>query len=352
VAAILIGCVVIYVIGMALNIFPSLSNPFSSDDDGDEEVEVEIEWIYMIDVIGMEEEQAKKALIALGLVPEIETVESTEADKGKVIDSSYREGERVNLGSNVVLTISIGAEGVTVPNLINKTAEEAIATLTREGFTYSRIDDYDEFIAVGNVFRQSPEANSVVEKGAMITLSISLGPEEKRIAVPNLVGKTEMDAMATLAEMGLVFGGATATTHENAALAGLICSQSIAEGVYVESGTTITVQVSTGVPGALYSFIGNIHAPTYDEDPDYHSGTSIHVILVADDGTELHNHETVDFPYPVTITNIKSPYGTLTLQYVNITPAYTINHDDGTVEEVEEEFVPKVISRSVEFIEQ
>jgi serine/threonine-protein kinase len=306
----------------------------------------------MIDVIGMPEEDAKRAVIALGLTPEIDTAESTDADTGLVINASAKEGDRVRVGSNVILTVSVGAEGIVVPNLVNMTIEEAIALLVREGFTYSRTDGNDDFIAVGHVFRQSPEAETTAETGAMISLWVSTGPGEKRVAIPNLIGRTEADAQATLEDAGLTYAGATYTTHPNENLVGLVCFQSIAEGVYVEAGTSVSVEVSRGAVGALYSFMSSIAAPTLEEDPEYQPGTTIRIILATDDGTTLHDSDTTDFPYPLNISNIKSAHGILLLRYVNNTPEHTVTNDDGTVTTIEAKIESKEITREIEFTRQ
>jgi serine/threonine-protein kinase len=354
IAAVLIGLVVLFVAGQAFGLFQfdlfGNRDRTESPEDGDEEEE----YIEMIQVVGMKEDEAKRALIALGLTPEIETAESTEFEAGTVMSTSVREGEQVRVGSNVILTVSVGSEGVTVPNLLNKTAEEAITLLVREGFTYSRVEDYDDYIVEGNVFNQSPAADSKAQKGAMINIWVSRGPEERRIAVPNLIGQTEMDAMVILEEAGLKLGRVTETTHEDASLLGLICYQSYSMSVFVEPGTTIDVQVSIGAAGALYSFNGSVAAPTYEEDPEFKPGTTVRVILLTSEDSymELHNTETTSFPHQINIANIRAASGFIRLQYVNTRPEHTINHDDGTVETIPAHIESKEIQRYVEFTVQ
>lgn len=72
--------------------------------------------------------------------------------------------------------------------------------------------DYYEFKIVGKeynsapagtVYKQSPEAESAVEKGTKVSLYISLGPEE--ITVPSLVGCTVDEAKLKLYEAGFPF---------------------------------------------------------------------------------------------------------------------------------------------------
>ncbi|MDR2546681.1 MAG: Stk1 family PASTA domain-containing Ser/Thr kinase [Lachnospiraceae bacterium] len=352
IAAILIGCVVIFVAAQAFGLFE-----FGSFFDGrtrvteDDPAEV-IEYVVMIAVDGLQEEEAKRALINLDLIPEIQMEESADVESGVVIRASVRRGERIAVGSNVILTVSIGTEGVTIPDIVNKTVEEAIAELMREGFTYSRIDDYDDFIVAGNVYRQTPAGGSKALSGAMISIWVSRGPEERRVAIPNLIGRTEMDAIVMLLELGLEPGRVSETLHENGELAGLVCLQSYSVGVFVEAGTVVDFSVSLGVPGVLYSYISSIHEPSEDEDADFQAGTLVRVILTTDEEVQLIDTETASFPIPVNFSNITTQYGTVVLRYVNRTSPYTITHDDGTTETVEGQTVSKEIKRRVEFIVQ
>ncbi|MCL2254957.1 MAG: Stk1 family PASTA domain-containing Ser/Thr kinase [Lachnospiraceae bacterium] len=349
IAAVLIGCVVLFVAGQAFGLFQF--NLFGERTPEDE-IEAEMEYVEMIAVMGMREDDAKRALISLGLTPEIETAESADFESGTVIRASFREGEMVAVGSNVILTVSIGTEGVTVPHLVNKTIEEAITELNRVGFTYSRSDDYDDHIASGNVFKQSPEANTKAAPGAMINLWVSLGPEEKRIAIPYLIGLTEEEAIITLREAGLKEGSITETTNENESLIGLVCYQSYSGGILVEAGTVVDLQISTGVAGAYYYYIDSISGPSFDEDPEFKPGSTVRMIILADDGTQLQDIETTSFPVQVSFSNIKSPYGKILLRYINQIDAFTINHEDGTVETIEGRIESKEITRLIDFIQQ
>ena len=347
IAAILIGLVVLFVAGQAFGLFQ-----FDLFGNGNNHIEEEDEYVEMIDVVGMQEDEAKRALIELGLTPEIELSESVDVEQGRVIKASARAGDRMITGSNIILTVSIGSEGVEVPDLQNKTIEEAISILNREGFAYSRSDDYDDYIPVGNVFKQSPEANSKAAEGAMINLWVSLGPEEKKIEVPNLIGKSEEEATVMLIEAGLSVGRVTEVNNDNESLLGLVCHQSYSVGLFVEAGTAVDFQISIGAVGALYNYIDSIGGPTYAEDPDFKPGTSVRVIITASDGYQLWDVNVTSFPIEVNFTGIKTPHGSIALRYVNQFDSYTITHDDGTEEMIEGRTEAKEITRDVDFIQQ
>jgi serine/threonine-protein kinase len=351
IAAVLIGLVVIFVAGQAFGLFQF--NLFGSRNEETGEAPEVITYVDMIHVVGMQEDEAKRALIELGLTPEIEFSESADVPEGRIISASARAGDRVRTGSNIILTVSIGAEGVQVPDLLNKTIEEAIAILNREGFAYSRSDDYDDYIAAGNVFKQSPEAKTKAAEGAMIHLWVSTGKKKKRVSVPNLIGKSEEEALIMLVEAGLKVGDVSETTHDNEDLLYLVCHQSISIGVFVEPGTSVDIQVSTGVAGALYSYLENIHAPTHDDDPFYKPGTTVQVlVLAADSDIPLMDTTVTSFPVLANFSGIKSAYGTVFLRYVNQTDGYTDTDAEGNEVYVEPHTWSEEIVRDISFTPQ
>ena len=84
----------------------------------------------------------------------------------------------------LLLLISLGVfwlittkevKDVVVPNVENRTIEEAINILTKEGFTYTTEQKNSETIEVGYVIKTSPKAGSTRKKGDTITIIESIG---------------------------------------------------------------------------------------------------------------------------------------------------------------------------------
>ena len=84
----------------------------------------------------------------------------------------------------LLLLISLGVfwlittkeeKDVVVPNVENRTLEEAINILTKEGFTYTTEQKNSETIEVGYVIKTSPKAGSTRKKGDTITIIESIG---------------------------------------------------------------------------------------------------------------------------------------------------------------------------------
>lgn len=350
VAAVLIGCIVLFLVGRAFGIFDT--GLFGQKEEETQEEEEPKEKVQMIEVVGKGEDEVKVALLKLGLTPEIEYKESAEYEQGIVMDCSVGAGEMIEEGSNVVLTVSAGSEGVEVPDVVGISEAEAVATLGKGGFPVNKTEGHDAYIKEGSVITQSPEAGSKVPAGTAVTIRISQGPEVSKVQVPDTIGRDESEGMAILVEAGLQMGKVTEVHHSDPAMAGLICYQSYSVGDYVEAGTVVDVSISIGPEEAVYQFIESIAAPTAQEDPNYRSGTMVTVTLMADDGTQLYSTQTSSFPIANPgISGIKSSTGYILFQYVNATEASSITHEDGSVTTTEATSETKEFKRTVQFME-
>lgn len=350
VAAVLIGCIVLFLVGRAFGIFDT--GLFGQKEEEAQEEEEPKEKVQMIEVVGKGEDEVKVALLKLGLTPEIEYKESAEYEQGIVMDCSVGAGEMIEEGSNVVLTVSAGSEGVEVPDVVGISEAEAVATLGKGGFPVNKTEGHDAYIKEGSVITQSPEAGSKVPAGTAVTIRISQGPEVSKVQVPDTIGRDESEGMAILVEAGLQMGKVTEVHHSDPAMAGLICYQSYSVGDYVEAGTVVDVSISIGPEEAVYQFIESIAAPTAQEDPNYRSGTMVTVTLMADDGTQLYSTQTNSFPIANPgISGIKSSTGYILFQYVNATEASSITHEDGSVTTTEATSETKEFKRTVQFME-
>jgi len=353
IAAILIGCIVLFLVGKALGLFDGTLFGEKTQEEQQQEEEEEKEQVEMIEVEGKDVDEVKVALLNLGLTPEIEYEESIEYAQGIVMRSSVAKGTMVEEGSNVVLTVSAGSEGVTVSDTVGMSEAEATATLGKDGFVVNKTESHDPYIKAGNVITQSPGAGSKAPKGTSVTITISLGPEVSKVQVPDLMGKGEEEAMALLVESGLQLGAVGEVNHEDPALTGLVCYQSYSVGTYVEAGTVVDVNISIGPAQATYRFMEAIQGPTPEEDPGYQSGTMVTVTLMADDGTQLLSTQTSSFPIQQqNITGIKSPTGYLLFQYVNVTEATSVTNEDGSVSTLEGTSENKEIRRPIQFMEE
>ncbi len=349
-AAVIIGCIVLFLVGRAFGLFEFAVSGKDREDKQETPVE---ETVLMIRVVGKKLDTVKVELLSIGLTPEIEYQESTQYQEGVVMETSVKEGTLVPLGSNVILTVSSGSEGVEVPDVVGLTEAEAVSGLEQKGFVVTKTEAYDQFIKEGSIVTQVPEAQAKVPAGTTVTICISKGPENTKVRVPDLIGKDEMEAMSLLVEAGLQMGAVTEVNHEDANLAGRVCYQSYSVGAYVEKDTVVDVQVSLGPVLATYKFQGDITAPTPEEDPAYKPGTPVNVTLMADDGTMLLSTQTTSFPIPQqNITGIPINTGYILYQYTNVTETITVTNEDGSVNTIEGSIQNMEFSRPVSFVQE
>lgn len=354
IAAILIGCIVLFLVGRAFGVFDF--SMFGGKDGQTQEQEETEEQVEMIEVVGKNVDDVKVALLNLGLTPEIQYQENTQYEQGIVMSAQSEDGVPIEAGtmvsrdSNIILTVSAGSEGVEVPDVVGKSEAEAVAALSQKGFVVNKTEGYDEYIKEGNIITQSPQAGSKAPSGTTVTIRISQGAENAKVRVPDLMGKDEEEAMAMLIEAGLQMGVVTEVNNEDASLSGLVCYQSYSVGSYVEAGTPVDISISLGPAQATYMFNESISAPTAEEDPNYKSGTAVTVTLMADDGTQLMSTQTASFPIQQqNITGIKCETGYILFQYVNTIEATTVTNEDGSVTTIEATSENKEIRRAVQF---
>ena len=347
VAAVIIGCIILFLAGRVIGLF------HTGGQDSEEEVTEEKKQVEMIDVVGKNIDDVKVALLNINLTPEIQYEENTQYAQGIVIKASADAGEMVDEGTNIVLTVSAGSEGIEVPKVVGLSEAEAVSNLEQKGFQVSKTSAADQYIQKGNVISQSPEGGSKAFSGATVTICISTGIENAKISVPDVMRKSEDEAMSILVEAGLQLGSVTEVTNNNTDYLGLVCYQSYSAGTYVDAGTRVDIHVSAGPAQATYRFTDSITPPTSAEDPNYKSGTMVTVTLMADDGTQLMSTQTSSFPIAQqNITGIKTSTGYILFQYQNTIEGSTITNEDGSVTTTEGSTENKEIRRAVNFVQE
>jgi serine/threonine-protein kinase len=341
----LIGCIVIFLIGKAFGVFN-----FGAAGT-EQEAESETEQVEMIRVVGMDVDEAKRALLELGLTPEIQYEANSAYEAGTVLRASVQDGLMVDKGTNIVLTVAQSEEGITVPGVTGKSQTEATSILEKEGFVVNVTESYDASVESGYVISQSPEEGTTAPEGSSITIRVSQGAESDKVRVPNVVGLTEEDAMASLTESGLSLGTVTQVSNEDASLTDLVCYQSYSVGSYVDKGTAIDLKISTGPSQVTYRYSEGITAPT--EDEDYRSGMTVTVTVTTADGTQLLSTQTSSFPVAVNYTGIKSATGTITFTFtVQTEDTTTTDPDTGETVTTPGTSTVKTVTRAINFTQE
>ncbi len=163
------------------------------------------------DVIGGTLNEARAALLSEGLEPvEGETKADPKAAPGTVIGQNPAAGSEVKYGRRVYLTISGGELLVTVPRLRGLSKRDARFALERAGLHMGAVSSaQSDTFFVNTIIGQRPFPGAKVSKGAAVNITVSLGRDPGRITVPDLTGKTVVEAGKLLNAHGLTVGRIT-----------------------------------------------------------------------------------------------------------------------------------------------
>lgn len=352
VAAVLIGAIILFLAGRALGLFSFGSSERETETSIGTETEGTrtSEQVEMINVIGMTLEEARTALVKLGVTPEFAYEESDSVAEGIVIRSAVSTGTKIEVNTTVSVTVSAGVKGIEVPDVTGVSYAEAVTMLQQKGFVANKAESYSEEVAKGNVISQTPEAGNKAPNGSAVTVRVSLGKEETKVRVPSVIGLDEEDATISLIEAGLTPGRIEEVNNEDAALTGLICYQSYSVGSYVEAGTVVDLRLSIGPKAVTYSYNGSITAPTTAEDADYKDGINVQVTITTADGRQLLSTTTSSFPISVNYTGIASSNGTITFVFTVTTEPTTVTDPvTGETTTVPGTSTEKTVTRPIEF---
>jgi len=154
------------------------------------------------DIIGIPIESATLQLQDLGLeLGETKEVFSNDAPAGIVlgVDDERQKLLDVPPGSSVYLTVSAGAQLLTVPpGLVGSDINIIAENLREAGFDVSVERQHDNQFAEDTVLRVAPESGTVVSSGDSLLLVVSDGPRP----VPELAGLSVGQAKVLLQQQG------------------------------------------------------------------------------------------------------------------------------------------------------
>ena len=321
-AVAIIGVILVMIIGGRTGILPGSGNK-------DDKTAMTEEMVVMPNVVGIDASAARSALVREGLIPELTYEESDKFTVGIVMRTSVEEGTQVPVGTTVVLTVC-GNSGSKIPSVVGLTKDEAVDLLTEAGFNVNVMEASSEEVEAGYVISQDPEGGVQADGGSYVTIRVSVGPDMTgKVEMPRLLGMTEQEARNTLNAFGLKAGNVRTIIDSNPDNRGLVISQDVEPGTTIEEGTAVNFDIAGQ---QTYSYSADISAPTNSEDPDYKAGTSVHIVIVTEDGQKLLDTTTSAFPYRMGCTGITSEYGTLTMDY-QVTITETIEEEVPVSEE-------------------
>lgn len=342
----LIICVLIFFIVQASGILKFGSNKDSgktsqeSNQPAEEEDLVEVP-----NLVGRTEDEAveivKELRIGIRCIGE-ET--SDQYDKGIISSQTTEPGTEVERYTTIEYKISSGAATVTLPDVEGRTQSEAEQMLGDLGFVVNVSKSYSYDYPAGQVMTMNPEAGTELKAGETVNLEVSMGNQYDSFYVPDVLNMTESDAKDALAPLDITVQSQTSDTVE----AGLVMSQSVAEGVYVDAGSQITITVSTGPTGTTpeptvtVAATGTWKCTQMLDTPVGYSGGVVKLELVqtvngAPQASTVVDGKQIDFPYQLDIEGAPGlAEGTLYLSELVGSDYVELGHYTIKFEQVEE----------------
>lgn len=197
-------------------------------------------------VVGLDKDEAIKLLKSKklnGLV--VQTINDDNVEPGKVIKQKPNANEKAKEGTNVELTISLGKNKTIVPDLTNLDIKKAEELLSKNKLSIRNIEkEYDDKIEENKIISQSVQAGTEVDVDSKIDVVVSKGKKDKKIAVPDLIGKSKEEAVRLLTDSGLNIG--KVETKNDESKEGTVIFQSYGKGTKIDPENNVDIIVSLG----------------------------------------------------------------------------------------------------------
>ena len=157
----------------------------------------------------------------------------------RVASQSPLATSRAEKGSVVTITISDGPGDAIVPmDLIGMTLTNARAALAAVGLNIAAIDAVPSDKAIGTVISVDPIGGSTLTAGNGVTLQIANG----NVAVPNLVGQTDIQARTTLTQAGFLIR--EIYSYDANQPIGVVLAQAPTPDTQLQIGSQVTVTIN------------------------------------------------------------------------------------------------------------
>ena len=202
--------------------------------------------IVLEDFVGMTRAEAEaSAQISSGQI-QVDWVEeySSTYGEGYIYKQSPTGGRNIREGQTVTLTVSLGTQYVTIPDVTNYVQSDAEQLLRDTGVSVLVVQNVEPSVAVGAVIRTDPAAGTSVAAGSTVVVYVSRQQVATTTSVPSVVGLTVEDARTLLVQNRLTLGSQTQAYSDQPV--GTVIAQETAAGSTVKFNSRINVTVSAG----------------------------------------------------------------------------------------------------------
>lgn len=232
---------------------------------------------------------------------------------GNVITTSPSANTKQDKGTVISLQVSKGedesAKGVAVPDVKNRSANEAKSILANAGLQTRNLTETSDTIKEGNVIRTEPSTGTLIEKGATVTLVISEGPDADE--VPSVLGYMFEDGVNILNNAGYKVSNYENPTYvESDEPVGTIVGQNPNGGEKLKIDGTVSLTLSKGPAVNMYGvYVNSNGGGSISTSSDrVEEGQSVTIMITPDAGYEVES--------TVGIEGVAASGGTYTIQNV------------------------------------
>ena len=204
------------------------------------EPDIEIPELRLSPVEGLAEKYEGKFVITVD-----DWVYDDEVASGLVLSQEPKSGKMVKPGAEITVTASLGAEQKTMPDVTNRSLQDAELILSEYDVNVKQTYEVNNLYVEGFVIRANPAFGTMLTPGQTVELIVSQKEKVILVPVPQLVGKPVEDAELLLEQAGLQRGAVNYSSSDKPK--GTVIQQSVRAGTEVKESTAISMQVSSGL---------------------------------------------------------------------------------------------------------
>jgi serine/threonine-protein kinase len=190
--------------------------------------------------LNMPEAQARAKIKADGFGAVVDHHSSRTTQFGLVFKQDPVAGKRIPKGSDVHIWVSTGLPKAEVPDLVDQSSTDAVATLTKLGLKPD-LHNVPSSKPAGTVLAQDPKAGVKLPVGQPVRLNVSKGPQP--VSVPSVVNEPLAQATSELQALGFNVSPRFVDSDQPA---NTVISQSPDSGTSAGKGSTVSLTVSNG----------------------------------------------------------------------------------------------------------
>ena len=195
-------------------------------------------------LVGLTENAARDLLATKDLTMEVaESIHSVDIAAGSVVSQDPKEGAKNKQINPVKVVLSLGAQKVKVPNLINKNYGQVDILLQNIGLKEGEMKQEYSKLPLGTIIAQDIEPNTEVDEGTAIDYTVSMGSE--KIIMENYIGLNIDDVKDTLKTLDLILGSINYVNSSEYSK-NMIVEQGIKAGTEINRKSIVNFTVSSG----------------------------------------------------------------------------------------------------------